>query len=143
MKKLSIIVNNVQHNVLVEEHDTLAKVIREKIQLTGTKIGCEQGSCGACTVLIDGTPIQSCIAPALKYNGSDIITIEGVAQNGRLHPLQTKFVEKGAIQCGYCTPGMILTTLSFLDELFPLENRWADTLPVFYLPLHFSTFWPW
>lgn len=116
MKKLSIIVNNVQHNVLVEEHDTLAKVIREKIQLTGTKIGCEQGSCGACTVLIDGTPIQSCIAPALKYNGSDIITIEGVAQNGRLHPLQTKFVEKGAIQCGYCTPGMILTTLSFLDE---------------------------
>ena len=94
MKKLSIIVNNVQHNVLVEEHDTLAKVIREKIQLTGTKIGCEQGSCGACTVLIDGTPIQSCIAPALKYNGSDIISIEGVAQNGRLHPLQTKFVEK-------------------------------------------------
>lgn len=143
MKKLSIIVNNVQHNVLVEEHDTLAKVIREKIQLTGTKIGCEQGSCGACTVLIDGTPIQSCIAPALKYNGSDIITIEGVAQNGRLHPLQTKFVEKGAIQCGYCTPGMILTTLSFLHELFPLENRLADTLPVFCLPLHFSTFWPW
>ena len=143
MKKLSIIVNNVQHNVLVEEHDTLAKVIREKIQLTGTKIGCEQGSCGACTVLIDGTPIQSCIAPALKYNGSDIITIEGVAQNGRLHPLQTKFVEKGAIQCGYCTPGMILTTLSFLDELFPLENRLADTLPVFCLPLRFSTFWPW
>ncbi len=116
MKKLSIRVNNVQHNLLVEEHDTLAKVIREKIQLTGSKIGCEQGSCGACTVLIEGTPIQSCITPALKYDGGNITTIEGVAQNGILHPLQRKFVEKGAIQCGYCTPGMIMTTLSFLDE---------------------------
>jgi len=116
MRKLSIVVNNVQHNLLVEEHDTLAKIIREKIQLTGTKIGCEQGSCGACTVLIDGTPIQSCIAPALKYNRSNITTVEGIAQNGRLHLLQTKFVEKGAIQCGYCTPGMILTAISFLDE---------------------------
>ncbi len=115
MKKLSVKVNNVQHHLLVEEHDTLAKVIREKIQLTGTKIGCEQGSCGACTILINGTPVQSCIAPALKYNGCGITTIEGVAQNRRLHPLQTKFVEKGAIQCGYCTPGMLLTALSFLD----------------------------
>jgi 4-hydroxybenzoyl-CoA reductase subunit alpha len=116
MKKLSIKVNDVQHSLLVEDHDTLAKVIREKIQLTGTKIGCEQGSCGACTVIVDGTPVQSCITPALKYNGSSINTIEGVAKNGTLHPIQTKFVEHGAIQCGYCTPGMVMTSLSFLEE---------------------------
>lgn len=116
MKKLSLRVNDVQHTVLVEEHDTLAKVIREKIHLTGTKIGCEQGGCGACTVIIDGMPVQSCLAPALKYEGSNVSTIEGVAKNGKLHPLQSKFVEKGAIQCGFCTPGMIMTSLSFLDE---------------------------
>jgi 4-hydroxybenzoyl-CoA reductase subunit alpha len=116
MQRLSLKVNNVQHQLLVEEHDTLAKVIREQVQLTGTKMGCEQGSCGACTVIVDGTPVQSCITPALKFDGSEVSTIEGVAKNGVLHPLQTKFVEKGAIQCGYCTPGMILTTLSYLEE---------------------------
>lgn len=116
MQRLSLKVNNVQHQLLVEEHDTLAKVIREQVQLTGTKMGCEQGSCGACTVIVDGTPVQSCITPALKFDGSEVSTIEGVAKNGVLHPLQSKFVEKGAIQCGYCTPGMILTTLSYLEE---------------------------
>lgn len=116
MKKLSLRVNEVAYNLLIEEHDTLAKVIREKIQLTGTKIGCEQGSCGVCTVIVDGSPVQSCITPALKYDGSSVSTIEGVAKNGQLHPLQTKFVEKGAIQCGFCTPGMIMTSLSYLNE---------------------------
>lgn len=116
MQVLKLIVNGSEHHVLVKEHDSIAKVLREKINLTGTKLGCEQGSCGACTIIIDGIPVQSCIAPALRYNGSKITTIEGVAQKGELHLLQEKLVERGAIQCGYCTSGIVMTLLSFLKE---------------------------
>jgi len=116
MKILDLTINNVQHKVLVHPHDTLNKALRETIGLTGTKTGCEQGSCGACSVLVDGKAVQSCIYPALKCQGKRITTIEGVAQKGRLHVLQEKFVNKGAIQCGYCTPGMVMTALSFLDK---------------------------
>lgn len=116
MKILQFKVNGVQHKILVDEHESLNKVLRDKIRLTGTKSGCEQGSCGACTVLVNGSPVQSCIFHALKCKGSNITTIEGVAKNGRLHLLQEKFVAKGAIQCGYCTPGMVITALSFLKE---------------------------
>jgi len=116
MQILELTVNGVNHKTLVNNHDTLNKVLRDNLNLTGTKLGCEQGSCGACTVTVDGRAVQSCIYPALKCQKSEVNTIEGVATNGKLHPLQEKFVEKGAIQCGYCTPGMVMTTLSFLEE---------------------------
>jgi len=116
MEIIDLTVNGKVHKVLVEPHDTLAKVLRNKIMLTGTKLGCEQASCGACTVFVDGKAVQSCITPAMRVNGSIITTIEGVADQNKLHKLQENFVEKGAIQCGYCTPGMIITSLDFLEE---------------------------
>ncbi len=115
MNIIKLTVNKKEYKVIVEPHDTLAKVLREKIQLTGTKIGCEQASCGACTVFVDGKAVQSCITPAMRVDGSVITTIEGIADMNKLHLLQEKFVEKGAIQCGYCTPGMIMTALDFLE----------------------------
>lgn len=116
MKILTLTVNGTKHQVLVNEHDTLSKVIRDKINLTGTKMGCEQGSCGACTVIADGVSVQSCITPAMRMDGAEITTIEGISNMDKPHRLQDKFVEHGAIQCGYCTPGMIMTSLSFLNE---------------------------
>ncbi|VAV84879.1 Xanthine dehydrogenase, molybdenum binding subunit [hydrothermal vent metagenome] len=116
MNIIKLIVNEKEYHVVAEPHDTLAKVLREKIQLTGTKLGCEQASCGACTVFVNGKAVQSCITPVMRVAGSTITTIEGVADQNKLHKLQEKFVEKGAIQCGYCTPGMIITTLAFLEE---------------------------
>ncbi len=116
MKILKLNVNGTDYEVLVNDHDNLARVLRDKVNLTGTKMGCEQGSCGACTVLLNGKPVQSCIMPALRCEGATITTIEGVGLNGHLHLLQQKFVEHGAIQCGYCTPGMVMTSLAFLKE---------------------------
>lgn len=116
MERLQLTVNGKVYQTLVEPHETLAKVLRDRIHLTGTKLGCEQASCGACTVFVDGKVVQSCITPALRVNGSYITTIEGIADQGKLHRLQEKFVEKGAIQCGYCTPGMIMTALELLEE---------------------------
>lgn len=109
-------VNGKKFEIPVEPHETLSQVIRNKVQLTGTKVGCEQASCGACTIFVDGKAVQSCITPAIRVNGAEIVTIEGVAEPDKLHKLQEKFVEKGAIQCGYCTPGMIMTTLDFLKD---------------------------
>lgn len=116
MQIIELLVNGASHQVVVEPHDTLSKVLREKIHLTGTKLGCEQGSCGACTVWVDGKAVQSCITPVLRVAGKTITTIEGIAGRHQLHKLQEKFVEKGAIQCGYCTPGMVMTALDFLKE---------------------------
>jgi 4-hydroxybenzoyl-CoA reductase subunit alpha len=116
METIQIRVNDKEHTVVVNPHDTLSHVLREKIQLTGTKVGCEQGSCGACTVLVNGKAVQSCITPVIRVSGAEITTIEGIGNNNKLHKLQEKFVEKGAIQCGYCTPGMILTSLDFLKQ---------------------------
>ena len=99
MKSIKININNKKHELLIGEHETLAHVLREKIGLTGTKIGCEQGSCGACTVLVNNEPVLSCITPAMRCDHTKITTIEGIAGNGELHLLQKKFVEKGAIQC--------------------------------------------
>ena len=116
MKSIKISVNKKQHELLIGEHETLAHVLREKIGLTGTKIGCEQGSCGACTVLVNDEPVLSCITPAMRCDDAEITTIEGITENGELHLLQKKFVEKGAIQCGFCTPGMVITSLDFVKK---------------------------
>jgi aerobic carbon-monoxide dehydrogenase small subunit len=114
MKQLSLTVNGRKYEVLVEESDMLSTVIREKIGLTGTKVGCSQGSCGACTIIADENPILSCITPAIRFEGKEITTIEGVSENGTPSLLQELFVQKGAIQCGFCTPGMVLTTQDFI-----------------------------
>jgi carbon-monoxide dehydrogenase small subunit len=95
---------------------TLLQVIREDLGLTGTKSGCERGECGACTVLVDGLAMNSCLMPAIEAEGKEILTIEGLAQSGQLHPLQERFIELGAIQCGFCTPGMIMTAKALLDR---------------------------
>ena len=116
MKHIKLKINGKQHEFLVNDHEMLSNVIREKAGLTGTKVGCEQGSCGACTVMVNKEPVLSCITPALRYDGAEITTIEGVSTNGELHRLQEKFVEKGAIQCGFCTPGMVITALDFVNK---------------------------
>ena len=116
MKQIILNVNGKKHDLLINYNEVLSSVLRDRIGLTGTKIGCEQGSCGACTVLVDDKPILSCITPAIKCNGKNITTIEGMAQNGKLHMLQEKFVKKGALQCGYCTPGMIMSAIGYLNE---------------------------
>ena len=91
-------------------------MLRQEIGLTGTKEGCGTGECGACTVLMDGKPVQSCLVLAMDAKDKDIITIEGISQGGKLHPVQQAFIEHGAIQCGFCTPGMILSAKSLLDH---------------------------
>lgn len=113
---LKLHINGEDYEVLTEIHKTLLEVLREDLGLTGTKRGCDLGTCGTCTVLIDGKPYLSCLTLAVDVQGKNILTIEGLAKDGELHPLQKAFAEKGAIQCGFCTPGMILTAKAFLDE---------------------------
>ena len=113
---LSLLVNGEPHTVAAEPHHTLLEVLREELGLTGTKHGCELGECGACTVLIDGVPILSCLTlPAQLARNAEVTTVEGLANGGRLHALQTAFAEEGAAQCGYCTPGMLMTAKALLD----------------------------
>ena len=115
-RELHIRVNGDEYHLLVDTHRTLLEVIRDEIGLTGTKNGCNQGECGACTVLLDGEPVNSCLVLAHEAEGQDIVTIEGLASGDRLHPVQQAFVETGAIQCGYCTPGMVLSAKALLDR---------------------------
>jgi len=118
MKKynLKINVNGVDYSLRVDARQSLLDLIRDQLDLTGVKKGCESGACGACTVLMDGMAVKSCLVLALQAEGRKILTIEGLAPDGELHPLQKSFIEKWAIQCGYCTPGMILTSKALLDE---------------------------
>jgi 4-hydroxybenzoyl-CoA reductase subunit alpha len=115
-KIINISVNGTDHEVAVKPNHTLLYLLRDHLNLTGTKKGCELGDCGACTVLLDGKPVNSCLLLAVEAEGKSITTIEGIARGEELHPIQKAFVEKGSIQCGYCTPGMILRTKSLLDE---------------------------
>ena len=109
-------VNGHEYEVIIEPHMLLIDVLRDKLGLTGTKHACGAGDCGACTVLIDGNPTFSCLTLAVTAKGKSILTIEGLADGTELHPIQKAFVDRGAIQCGYCTPGMVLTAKALLDE---------------------------
>ena len=113
---LTLRVNGEPHTVAAEPHHTLLEVLREEMGLTGTKHGCELGECGACTVLIDGVPVLSCLTLPLEIGDADVTTVEGLADGPQLHPLQTAFAEEGAAQCGYCTPGMLLSAKALLDR---------------------------
>jgi aerobic-type carbon monoxide dehydrogenase small subunit (CoxS/CutS family) len=112
--RLSLTVNGETREVLVAVHKTLLEVLREDLNLTGTKHGCELGECGTCTVLVDGEPVLSCLVLPVEMEGRTVKTVEGMADGGTLHPLQQAFAELGAAQCGYCTPGILLTAEALL-----------------------------
>ena len=118
MKKsiVSFTLNGEPVSVLVDGNTTLLDLLRDQIGLTGTKKGCEEGECGACTVIINDRPVNSCITPARDVEGCTIITIEGLAQNGVLTPIQQQFIDQWAFQCGYCTPGMIMSATALLNR---------------------------
>lgn len=109
-------VNGQTYHVNVETHRTLVEVLRETLGFTGTKKSCNEGECGACTVLLDGKPVASCLVLAVAAHDREILTIEGLSQGEKLHPVQEAFVKYAAIQCGFCTPGMVLAAKAFLDE---------------------------
>jgi len=115
-KELHITVNGDEYHLFVDVRRSLLDVIREDIGLTGTKNGCGAGECGACTVLLDGEPVNSCLVLVHEADGQEVVTIEGLAQGGVLHPIQGAFVEQGAIQCGFCTPGMVMSAKALLDR---------------------------
>ena len=117
MKQLiHMTVNGEPVELAVEPYRTLLDVLRDDLDLTGAKKGCDRGDCGACTVLLDGKPVTSCMMLAVQADGCRITTIEGLRTDGRLHPLQQAFVDHGAVQCGFCTPGMVLAAIALLDE---------------------------
>jgi len=115
-EKLAITINGVTHQLEVPGNRTLIDLIKEDLGLIGTKDGCRQGVCGACTVLVDSVPIRSCLALAVRCQGKHITTIEGLRDGGNLHPLQQAFIDAGAVQCGYCTPGILMMAVAFLRE---------------------------
>ncbi|MBI5250077.1 MAG: (2Fe-2S)-binding protein [Desulfomonile tiedjei] len=112
---IQLVVNGESVEIAVEPNRTLLQLLREDLGLTGTKHGCGLGDCGACTVILDGSPVNACLVLAVQARGRQVLTIEGLAENGNLHPIQKAFVDKGAIQCGFCTPGMILSAKALLD----------------------------
>jgi carbon-monoxide dehydrogenase small subunit len=116
MRHIAITVNDMQHALDVEPRELLVYVLRERLGLTGTNVGCDTTSCGACTVLLDGESVKSCTVLAVQADGRAVTTIEGLAENGRMHPMQQAFHEQHGLQCGYCTPGMVMAAVSLLRE---------------------------
>lgn len=116
LQNISLRVNGVARSLTIEPRLSLLDALRDHLGLPGTKKGCDQGACGACTVLVDGERINSCLTLAIQYQGRDIVTIEGLAKSGALHPMQRAFIEHDGFQCGYCTPGQICSALGMLDE---------------------------
>ena len=116
MRRIGITVNGSRYEADVEPRDLLVYVLREHLGLTGTNVGCDTSSCGSCTVLVNGESVKSCTMLGVQANGQAITTIEGLAQNGELHPVQRAFHEQHGLQCGYCTPGFVLATVSLLNE---------------------------
>ena len=114
--QLTLTVNGEARDMVVPVHKSLLEVLREDLNLTGTKHGCELGECGTCTVLVDGVPVLSCLVLPVELQGREVKTVEGMAENGRLHPLQQAFAELGAAQCGYCIPGILLTAEALLED---------------------------
>lgn len=115
-KMITLKVNDQEYDLVIPVNRTLTQVLRENLKLTGTKHGCSVGDCGSCTVLMDGQPVNSCLVLAVEAEGREIQTIEGLAEGGKLHPVQQAFVDQGGIQCGFCSPGMILTAKALLDK---------------------------
>jgi carbon-monoxide dehydrogenase small subunit len=113
---MTLTVNGTPYEVAIEPRQSLLQLLREELHLTGTKEGCSEGECGACTVLLDGKTVDSCLIFALEAQGREVTTIEGLAQGDQLHPVQKAFAEYGAVQCGFCTPGMILAAKALLDS---------------------------
>ena len=116
MNTIELTINGERCELSVAPHETLLDVLRDKLDLTGTKRGCDTGACGACTVIMDGVPILSCLTLAVKCHNREIITIEGMGASGQLHPLQQAAIEHNAVQCGFCTPGWLLSAKVLLDE---------------------------
>ena len=112
---IRLTVNGEPCEILVKPNSTLLDVLRDQLDLTGTKLGCGSGDCGACTVIMNGKAVNACLVLALKSDGAEVITIEGLTEGARLHPIQKAFMDKGALQCGFCTPGMILSAKALLD----------------------------
>jgi len=115
-KRVRFRVNGQDQEVLIDPRDTILDTLRLNLGLTGTKEGCGRGNCGSCTVLINGKAVNSCLVFAVEVQGQEIITIEGLQQGGRLHPLQQAFIDEGAVQCGFCTPGVIMAAKAFLNS---------------------------
>jgi carbon-monoxide dehydrogenase small subunit len=126
---IRIRVNGEEHDLLVDSKRTLLQLLREDLDLTGTKEGCDEGNCGACSVIFNGKAVNSCLVLAVESNDAEITTIEGFHQGEDLHPVQRAFIDSGAIQCGFCSPGMIVTTKAMLDEICePSEGDIRDYL---------------
>jgi aerobic carbon-monoxide dehydrogenase small subunit len=115
LRHVALTVNGTRHEVDVEPRELLVYVLRERLGLTGTTVGCDTSSCGACTVLVDGESVKSCTMLGVQADGLELTTIEGLARNGELHPVQQAFHDHHAVQCGYCTPGMVMAAVSLID----------------------------